>query len=525
MLVDLLTPGTREVRLRFPDEGVDLTLGEVWRRGAAVGRWSSTRSSRAVAMVLTNSATCVTVLVGGIVHGLHLVSLPPPWPGVDAHWYGEFVATCCRQAGAEVLAVDAHHLPLLPPVPGIAVTSFEEVLARRGGREGEREPFVLTQFTSGSTTDPKGVVLDEPTIASNVRAILEWLRPERGAGACSWLPLSHDMGLIGMFLSALAGGGRDWANGSDVVILTPEGFRRDPRRWLQACAAYRSAVTATPTFALDMVMRRPAGEVDLSALRTCIVGAEPVRAETLRRFERVYRAQGFGQETFSPAYGLAECTLAVAGVAPGDRWCSRPVPPCTDSGVGGAGRVGEAIVVSCGRPLPGVEVRVAGSEPVGTVAVRARSVARAYADGAPVVTEGGWFSTGDIGWLEDGQLYVIGRRDDLFRVAGRNVHAVDVEQVVGEVPGIRPSRVAAVQPGADTLVVMAEIERSGGVGDRQIRRMADQARREVARRLGVSPDLVILVPRGRLPVTASGKPRRGAVRQAMAGYRPGDDGC
>lgn len=524
MLVDLLTPGTRDVRLHFPDEGVDLTLGEVWRRGTAVGRWLARRPSRVAAAMLTNSAGCATVLVGGIVHGLHLVSLPPPWPGVDTGAYGRFVAACCRQAGAEVLLVDRAYLRLLPPLPGIAVASYEDVLAWRGGRPGERAPFVLTQFTSGSTTEPKGVVLDEGAIACNVQAILEWLRPGRGEGACSWLPLSHDMGLIGMFLAALAGGGPDWANGNEVVLLTPETFRRDPRCWLQACAAFRSAVTAVPNFALEMTLRRRVDDVDLGALRTCIVGAEPIRPETLRRFEEAHRRSGFGRRVFTPAYGLAECTLAVAGVAPDERWSSTKPPAARGDGTGGRGS-GEEEIVSCGRPLPGVEVRVAGPGPVGTLGVRAGSVARAYADGAPVAADGGWFSTGDLGWLEDGELHVIGRRDDLLQVAGRNVHAVDVERVVGRVPGIRPSRVAAVQPGADTLVVMAEIDRPGGAAERQIGRMVDQVRREVARRLGVTPDLVILVPRGRLPVTASGKPRRGAVRQALSGWRAGGAGC
>jgi acyl-CoA synthetase (AMP-forming)/AMP-acid ligase II len=527
LLVDLLTPGIHDVRLHFPDEAVDVTLGEVWRRGAAVGRWLSSRPSRVVAAMLTNSAACAAFLVGGIVHGLHLVSLPPPRPGADTAWYAQFVGACCRQAGAEVLAVESRHLPLLPPIPGVAVTSYEGVLACRSGRPGERAPFALTQFTSGSTTEPKGVVLDETAVASNVQAILEWLRPAQGEGACSWLPLSHDMGLIGMFLAALAGGGPDWANGNDVVLLTPEGFRRDPRCWLRACAAFGSAVTAVPNFALEMALRRPVTDLDLGALRTCIVGAEPVRPQTLQRFEVAYRRFGFGRRVFSPAYGLAECTLAVAGVAPGERWSSSPPPVAMDDATGGPWP-GEEIV-SCGRPLAGVEVRIVGPGPsgagrVGTVGVRARSVANAYADGAPVAADGGWFSTGDLGWLESGQLHVIGRRDDLVQVAGRNVHAVDVERVVGEVPGIRSSRVAAVQPRADTLVVMAEIERPDRGPRRQIAQMADRVRRDVAQRVGVSPDLVILVPRGRLPVTASGKPRRGAVRQAVAGCRVEDLG-
>jgi len=545
MLADLLAPGSNDVRLHLLDEGVELTLGDLWRRADAVAGWLATLEGRPAAMVLTNSAACVTVLVGALVHGAHVVSLPPPWPGADATSYGRFLSDCCDRAGADHLVVDARYLSALPPVATVTAVSYEEVGGGVGARPLARSPFVLTQFTSGSTTEPKGVVLDEAAIEANVRAILEWLGPEPGEGACSWLPLSHDMGLIGLFLTALVGGGPGWADGADLVLLTPEGFRRDPRCWLRACAAYRSAVTAVPNLALEMAMRRPPGDLDLGALRTCIVGAEPIRPDTLRRFEAVYRRHGFGPLAFSPAYGLAECTLAVAGVRPAERWTSSPPPPGSTEGGTGTPWAGEVEVVSCGSPLTGLEVRVDGAEDrrgtagrgvragapapsgpfAGTVSVRGRSVARTYDDGAPVAGGDGWFETGDLGWLDGGQLFVVGRREDLLFVAGRNVHAVDVERVVGEVAGIRSARVAAVQPAPDTLVVVAEFERRSTAPDDEVRRMSDQARRQVVRRLGVSPHLVVLVPRGRLAVTASGKPRRGAVLESIARCPPGDAAC
>ncbi|MHB1582475.1 MAG: AMP-binding protein, partial [Acidimicrobiales bacterium] len=361
MLADLLVPGSNDVRLHLLDEGLELTLGDLWRRADAVAGWLATLEGRPAAMVLTNSAACVTVLVGALVHGAHVVSLSPPWPGADATTYGRFVADCCHRSGADHLVVDARYLPALPPLSTVTAVSYEEVGGGVGARPLARSPFVLTQFTSGSTTEPKGVVLDEAAVEANVRAILEWLGPEPGDGACSWLPLSHDMGLIGMFLTTLVGGGPGWADGTDLVLLTPEAFRRDPRCWLGACAAYRSAVTAVPNVALEMAMRRPPGELDLGALRTCIVGAEPVRTDTLRRFEGAYRRHGFGPLAFSPAYGLAECTLAVAGVGPAERWTSSPPPPASPTGGGADAPWAGEEVVSCGRPLPGLEVRVGGA--------------------------------------------------------------------------------------------------------------------------------------------------------------------
>lgn len=513
-LADMLAPGYRDVRLHFPEERVVCTLGDVWRRARAIGRWAARRPGPGVGMVLTNTSSCATAVVGAIVHGLHLVSLPTPWRGCDPATYATLVSGACRQSGADVVLLDAGLLPLLPTTPGIEHHSYQEVLSTAGGPMPEPSGFTLTQFTSGSASDPRGVVLPEAAVAANVGAILRWLAPGPGDGSCSWLPLSHDMGLVGMFLAALAGGGPSWANGADVVLLTPEGFVRDPRCWLRACADYRTTITAAPNFGLEMSLRRPEVGLDLRALRVCITGAEPVRGDTLRRFHQAHRSDGWRTESFSPAYGLAECTLAVTGVPPGEPFRGRRVR--TDRlAVGELCSDADGFeVVSTGPPLDGVEVRIEGGRSVGRIAVRGPSVADGYADGSPVADGTGWFSTGDLGWLEGDHLFVVGRDGDLFQVAGRNVHALDVERVVGGLPGIRDGRVAAVQPGPDRLVVVAEVDEAAIVdGDRGP--LAERARLGVVRRLGVSPERVLLVARGQLPVTASGKPRRAALRRSL----------
>ena len=206
LLADLLTPAD-PVKLHFLDEGTQISLSQMWAAGESVSPWLESQSQPAVAAVLSNSSSCASFLLGCIGAGTVLVSVPPPPRSVDLEWYAQFVERACSQAGASVLAVEADYLPLLPPRPGLSYVSFQEVLNTAGRGSLNAQEFTLIQFSSGSTADPKGIVLEQERIAKNVQGILEWLQPHPGDGACSWLPLSHDMGLIGMFFSAIAGGG------------------------------------------------------------------------------------------------------------------------------------------------------------------------------------------------------------------------------------------------------------------------------------------------------------------------------
>jgi acyl-CoA synthetase (AMP-forming)/AMP-acid ligase II len=380
--------------------------------------------------------------------------------------------------------------------------SFDEALALRGRGTQDPASFVLTQFTSGSTSEPRGVVLDGKRIVANIRAQLEWLQPAPGDGACTWLPLSHDMGLIGMFLGSIAGATDDWARGGDLVVMTPQGFMRNPASWLVTCEAFGSTITAAPNFGYEMAARRRTPLGDLSKLRVCIAGAEPVRTKTLRRFADQFRAVGFDSTAFCPAYGMAEACLAVTGTAPEAHWQSSELAIPADDETAPSDHTE---VVSSGPPLGGFEVRTTNGS-VGEVLIKGPSIADSYVDGTKLADQDGWMRTGDLGALEGGELYVLGRTHDVLYVGGRNVYAVDVETYAGEVTGVRFGRVAAVQEdSALTLVAECDTTIRNPVA---AERLARDMRQRVLSRVGLSPRRVLLTPRGKLPLTASGKIRR-----------------
>jgi acyl-CoA synthetase (AMP-forming)/AMP-acid ligase II len=502
-LADLIAPGSCPARLHFPDEGVSVDYGDLWKSGEAIGCLRADFDGKPVAIALANTRACASVLVGAIAAGQPILSIPLPPRGADIEWYSRFVQQICGSSGAETMLVDASLLSVLPSMEGVRLMSFDAALALRRPSLVEPDAFVLTQFTSGSTADPKGVVLPQAKIVANLVALLEWLQPVPGDGACSWLPLSHDMGLIGMFLGSLAAAGDRWTRGTDLVLMTPQGFLRDPGRWLSACDEFGATMTAAPNYGFDMACRKRKRVHDLSRLRVCIAGGEPVRAASLERFASAFEDAGFNPMAFSPAYGMAEAVLAVAGTRTDDHWRSCELTPAEPSVLGAA--IDTHQIVSSGAPLDGYELRIEGAD-VGEILVRGPSLADAYADGTVLADHDGWFHTRDLGALRDGELYVIGRTDDVLFVAGRNVYAQEIEAHASEVSGVRDGRVVAVpEDGGVTLVAECEPRISD---EASTRRLAEELRQRVLARLGVAPRRVLLAPRGALPMTSSGKIRR-----------------
>ena len=357
MLADAIAPGRHDTTLHFPGERRTATLGELWEAGRPVAGWLAARGTAPVAMVLSNTLACATVLVGAIAAGAHVVSVPPPLRVVDSLDYARFLSRACATSGATALVVDASYVSRLPPLPEVTYSSYDEVLRAR--IKGRRHPadFVLTQYTAGATGEPKGVVLGQDRILAGVDGVVGRLGPEPGDGLCSWFPLSHAMGLVGMFLAALVGTGPDWADGGDVVLLTPEMFRRRPEVWLEACSAYRSTITASaPNFGFELATRRrPGRPVDLSRIRACLTGSEPVRARTLVDFAAAFRGSGLAAGSLCPVYGASECSLVADRAArPG---MGRPDgrPGRAGRRARGAGRGGHAggVVRPAGPRLPG----------------------------------------------------------------------------------------------------------------------------------------------------------------------------
>jgi acyl-CoA synthetase (AMP-forming)/AMP-acid ligase II len=504
-LAEFIAPGPGNLRIHFPAEATSVDYGQMWKSGEAVG-WLRTSDRTPIAIVLNNTRACATVLLGAIATGQPLVSVPMPPHGVNLDWYSQFIQRVCAMTRATTLLLDASLLRTLPATKNIAFLSFDDALALRGSKAADPGSFTLIQFTSGSTADPKGIVLPGHKIVANLRALLEWLQPDKDDGACSWLPLSHDMGLIGMFLGTLAGAARQRSGNYDFVLMTPQSFVRNPGGWLTACEQFKSTFTAAPNYAFEMVARRSGRVYDLKRLRSCIVGGEPIRSSALEQFAKALRESGFNSIALRPSYGMAEAVLGVTGTRPNVHWHAadlKSLVPDPDAVVGRTGAYHQ--IVGCGAPLHGYEVRIDESG-VGEILVKGPSVADHYADGTPLVDADGWFHTRDLGMLRDGELYVLGRTDDVFHVAGRNVYAIDVETCAGEVTGVRTGRVVAL-PEHGALTLVAECEAAFTEQDRATQ-VAQDLKQQIVVRVGVAPSRVLLTRPGALPLTASGKIRR-----------------
>lgn len=403
------------------------------------------------------------------------------------------------------------------------------------------DSIAVLQYTSGSTSMPRGVKLTHAQLKANCAMIAQAFQLHDGSSGAFWLPPYHDMGLIGGILSPVAAG-------VPTTFMAPTTFLRRPMSWLRMVSRYRATVTGGPNFAFDLALRRLSEadleDLDLSALELTFTGAEPVRADTLERFVERFAPYGFRAESVFPCYGLAEATLYVTGgkVLGGWRTVSvardaleldavaRPVAP--DEPV--------RRLVGCGAPSVGTELLIVEPESceqldpgaVGEIWVASPSVADGYwrrpdetADTFDAHTADGrgpYLRTGDLGFVDDDELFVVGRMKDLIVLNGRNYHPVDIEQVCeAAVPGIRRGGGAAFaveddESSVERLVVVYEAEI--GAGEQGRRDAVDGIRRAVSRELNLPPHTVVLVAPRTTPKTSSGKVQRWLCRrQFLAG--------
>lgn len=421
---------------------------------------------------------------------------------------------------------------LRPLVPSLADVTTFEALSRSSSERPKvdlrAEDPALIQFTSGSTGLPKGVLLAHENILANIRAIGRSARIGPGDACVSWLPLYHDMGLIGSWLGALY-------FGIPITILSPLTFLTRPERWLWAIHYHRGTHSAAPNFAYELCVRkiddRAIEGLDLSSWRVAFNGAEPVSPETLDRFTKRFAPYGFRKETFFPVYGLAESSVALTFPPVGR-------PPRIDTiGRETFERHRKAApatlaepsplrFVSCGIPLPDHEVRImdesgqeAGERIEGSLQFRGPSTMRGYyrdPEATEKTFQDGWCDSGDFAYRAEGEIFVTGRRKDIIIKAGRNLYPQEVEETVGEIPGIRRGRVAAFgitdpEIGTEKLVVVAEtrVEK-----EEARRRLIGEVMEKVAAATDIRPDIVSLVPSDTIPKTSSGKLRRAALRSA-----------
>jgi acyl-CoA synthetase (AMP-forming)/AMP-acid ligase II len=385
------------------------------------------------------------------------------------------------------------------------IVTAELPAGRAGGFSATGDTLALLQYTSGSTTSPRGVMISHGNLWHNSAAIAALEPHTPDSVVVSWLPHFHDMGLIGGLLPTVH-------SGALGVLFAPSAFLRRPLRWLEAITRYRATSTPIPNAALELCLRRRRavrGELELSSLAVLCNGSEPIRAETLARFNEAFGPFGLSPSAHLPVYGLAEATLLASG-GPGR---SEPRLLQLDGGV----RVG------CGRPLGDLSIvdperNALPEDRVGEIWLRGPSVAQGYwrrereteelfgarlADGS-----GPFLRTGDRGFLHQGELFIAGRIKNLIIVAGRNLHAEDVEHTIeSNFPSVRRGGVAAFaveEGGEEKLVVAVEWERSGGDPLEAIRAIADRIRQ--AHEAPVHA--VRLLAPGALPRTSSGKLQR-----------------
>jgi 1-acyl-sn-glycerol-3-phosphate acyltransferase len=533
-------PGRTHIVLRG-DDGHERPIGygELWERSRSVAAGLRERGlprGGTVALMLRTEEGFFAAFFGTLLAGGVPVPLYPPLRADRIEEFARRQAAILRNAGAGLLVTFAEAAPaarlLRSRVPALREVVTVDRLAVAGSRslpiEGAADDPALVQYTSGSTGDPKGVLLTHANILANLRAIGQAIGVRPDDVGVSWLPLYHDMGLIGCWLGALY-------FGIPIVLLSPLAFLSRPARWLQAIHAHQGTLSPAPNFAFDLCARKIPDEelegLDLRSWRVAFNGSETVSADTLERFSRRFAPHGFRPEAMCPVYGLAEASvgLTISPVGRGplvDRVAREPFERGRAIRPAVPAESAPVRFVSCGRPLPGHDVRIvdAAGRPVperveGGIEFKGPSVTPGYfhdPEATRAVRHDAWMDSGDLGYWSDGELFITGRRKDLIIQAGRNVYPQEVEEVAAEVAGIRKGCVAAFgvpdpRIGTERLVVVAETrERDAARRERLRAAVVDR----VAEALGGPPDLVVITGPGTVLKTPSGKIRRSATREA-----------
>ncbi len=388
----------------------------------------------------------------------------------------------------------------------------------------------LVQFSSGTTVDPKPVALSQRALMAHIRALNSFW-PEGDGEAISgvsWLPLYHDMGLIGCVFPALE-------RPAVLTLLGPEVFVVRPAVWLRTLSRYRAPISVAPNFAYGLCVDKIRDEelegVDLSAWRIALNGAEPVAPAVLRAFQERFAHWGFRPEALTPVYGLSEATLAVTFSALDQPFRSERFDRDRLAGDGRAELdTGGVELVSVGRPLPGIEVEIresSGRMPdgdIGRVLVRGPSLMDGYLDRPEATARAlrdGWLDTGDLGFLHDGELFLTGRAKDVVILRGRNYLPVEIEHAVESVDGFRRGCAVAASwlpEGAPTERLLLFVEHRQDASPSAIAEMPAACSEAVLAATQLKPDEILVLEPGTLPRTSSGKLRRQeALKRHLAG--------
>jgi len=502
------------------------------RRAAALQALGLQKGDR-VGLVIIEPEPFVLTFLAAIRIGVVPVPMYPPLSFGNLDAYVDRTARILESAGAKLLVTSARLSNVLWSLVD-HVGSLRRVAAAETLGESDAAPeypeidpadLCFLQYTSGSTADPKGVMVTHASLVANSNAIIReglHLSPLRGDKGVSWLPLYHDMGLIGFVIAPMM-------FGVGSVFIPTMRFIKRPSVWLDTIHRHRGTASFAPNFAFALAVRRiresDLAEWDLSCLRVLGCGAEPIQAETMRKFTDLFSTRcGMPTNAITPAYGMAEATLAISLKREGETFSTLSIDAETFSETGRveAPREGRLVAehVACGAAFEGHEVAILDEQgnPMpdgieGEICHRGPSVTPGYYAN-PAATalswRNGWLRTGDLGFVVDGQIYVTGRIKDLIIVNGRNVHPQAVEWAVSEVDGVRRGNVVAFSvPGemGEELVVLLETK------EQDHARLAADVRSAVQREHGLATHEVVCVKPGMVPKTSSGKLQRRKTRE------------
>ncbi len=542
------SPDRVHIHLR-QDDGTELplTYGEVWRASVDVANGLVARGlgrHDTVAIMLRTEPAFFSAFFGTLLAGCIPAPMYPPFRADRIEDYALRQVAILRNANARLMITFAEVERVTALLVGQAPTLSAVVTTDTLTREGQTAPSSLTarrqrddgdpaliQYTSGSTGQPKGVLLSHANVLANIRALEDGLAVPADEVGVSWLPLYHDMGLIGAWLGMLY-------LGAPLALMSPLAFLARPARWLWMLHAHRGTLSPAPNFAYDLCSLRIPDEelegLDLSSVRVLLNGSEAVQPETLARFATRFAPYGLRREALAPVYGLAECSVGLAAPPMGrgpriDVIDRRQFQESGEAREVAAGEKRASLqIVGCGRALPGHDIRVVdesdrplGDRSEGRIQFRGPSATSGYYRNPEATRElvrsDGWLETGDLGYFAEGELFLSGRRKDLIIKGGRNLQPHEAEDVAAAVPGIRKGCVAAfgvsdATRGTERFVIVAETR----IRDPQARSDLEAAVIErVSTALGVPPDTVVLTGPGAVLKTSSGKIRRGATRDAF----------
>ncbi len=389
------------------------------------------------------------------------------------------------------------------------------------------QDIAFLQYTSGSTGNPKGVILTHAQLLANIRIMGEAVQAKSTDTFVSWLPLYHDMGLIGAWFGSLY-------HACPLVLMSPLSFLTNPSRWLWMIHKYRGTLSAAPNFAyglcLNKLQNKDIKGLDLSSWRFAFNGAEPVSPQTIRQFSTRFSAYGFRPEAMSPVYGLAEVGVGLA-FPPLDRG---PIIDCvqaeTFTTLGKANTASENEInslefVACGQPLPSYEIRIVDStsrelpeREVGQLQFKGPSATTGYfrnSESTRDLFDGDWLNSGDLAYIASGDIYLTSRTKDIIIRGGHNIYPYQTEEAIGNIPGIRKGCVAIIgstgpASGTERIIVMAETRETDEAAIEALKQNINSVTTEL---LTMPPDEIILGPPHTVLKTSSGKIRRATMRE------------